>query len=872
MKPLRAYLLLQLPSGEINVSTHRDLESIEVSWRERDFIDSTAALHIGFWRPDTEDFIEALKCYPGRILLSGSAVHALPSSFTSSASPISSAGNLPLHLALSGWDYEIEDVIPSKALLEEEPKFDRSEITCEWMIELSDQDEKTFESALDYGIFDDKSYLELEDRIPTRLREILGRARFQWVSPITPTANTIFDYLAFTPPWFQSLPIAALSLPTRAANVLASKSVSRIGDLCLYEKDQVLKFDNLGKKSMNDIGECLLSVLNNGITGSPLAQVFLHKNLEAGTDGDLDRAPLCLADEYEDVSARHLRLLPSKAATLEPSTLLSFSEAMEASIALLTEKERLIMSGRMGADGKKMTLEDISKYHNVSRERIRQIETKSLAKIKRSFFWISMGKKIREIISEREEGLVPHGLEVIEPAFEGAAKSPNVLEYVLERFVEPALHLVRESGLTFISELTHQEWTEKTKAAVQLLESLVDTKPTVNELRNMVDGLLVGRGAELREELWRAATNNAHFVDGRLVRYGSGANSQVFRVLEASEAPIHYSEIFNRLHEEGYDCNLRRIHAAASEVGLLYGRGVYGTMRHFPLNVAETRLIISEAEDMIEYDSSGRQWHAREIYDRLEAGGIDCGGNLTPYLISITLSQSKRLIYLGRMIWASKSSGAKGAASRLDMHQAVVSILIENGKPMPSSEIKEKLEAERGLNNYFQIQQEGLLVRVGPGTWGLMNRDVPFSDDELISLINAFKAVLIAKEKGIHSSELIDEIAIVEPVVRRVGSPILLLALAQKAEGLSVSLGQHLYLTEWEEARRMGVSEAVKYVLENAKHEGVTNQEGMAGVAELIERPFPSNMTFGQASFHLGAVYDESSKRWRWPLEEEVLD
>lgn len=926
MRPLRAYFLLRLPSDEVDVSTHRDLESVESTWRERLYAEASAAVHVGYWRPETEDFMQTLREHPGRVLVSASTVHALPSSFRSSSAPVGSAGTLPLHLALTGWGYEVDD--PSASAVEKSisatpaqsmPKTsgDIPDIQCEWLRILSRKSPAMFQEALDEGVFDEDSYLAKEDSLPSRLRDSLGEERLRWHCPTRPNADNIIDHIAFTPLWFQSLPVGILTLPTRPANIMAAKSIRFIGDFRRYKANDVLRFENMGRKSFNEIGNRLLSILSSGVT-SPIVRTYL--NNQTPQIGEIDNhwkdippPPSSTASESREGASRriesgeitehtttfaealevaidnHWKGIPSPTSSTVSSEsrngasrrveggeiaehTTTFAEALEVALGLLTEQERRLMEMRMGADGKPVTLAEIGEAEGVSRERIRQIENKCLGKIRALSFWDRvLGPNIRRMLEERDECLAPHALEVIDPALKGAAKSISVLKYALERFVKPELHVLREGGLCFVSEISQQEWVEAVKAARKHLETLADRRASIDEARNMVDGLLVGRGRELRAELWSLATKNAHFANGKLVAYGSGAEQVVLTVLESSETPMHYSEIYRVTQEKGHDCDLRRVHNAALKVGLLYSRGTYGTMRHFPLNEAETRLVISETEDLIESEGATRQWHAREICDLLEERGIDCGGYLTHYIVSIALSQSKHLTYLGRMVWASKSSGAKGVANRLDLFQAVVSILIQNGGPMPSNEIKDRLAAERGLNCFFQIQPEGPLVRVGAGIWGLIDRDIPFSEEESRRVIDALRSALLAKRKGIHSSEIIDEIAGIEPIVRRVEDPILLLGFAQKFEGFSVSKGQHLYLSEWGEPRRMNMREAMLQVLKGAGQNGTTIQEGMARVSELLERPFPPNLFFGQISFHLGAVYDETTKLWRLPSEDEPL-
>jgi RNA polymerase primary sigma factor len=58
-------------------------------------------------------------------------------------------------------------------------------------------------------------------------------------------------------------------------------------------------------------------------------------------------------------------------------------EQVQNALAVLTERERQVLEMRFGLqDGKDYTLEEVGKYFNVTRERIRQIEAKALRKLR----------------------------------------------------------------------------------------------------------------------------------------------------------------------------------------------------------------------------------------------------------------------------------------------------------------------------------------------------------------------------------------------------------------------------------------------------------------------------------------------------------
>ena len=60
-------------------------------------------------------------------------------------------------------------------------------------------------------------------------------------------------------------------------------------------------------------------------------------------------------------------------------------EQIEELLEELTDRERQVLELRFGLrDGRTRTLEEVGKYFDVTRERIRQIEGKALSKLKKS--------------------------------------------------------------------------------------------------------------------------------------------------------------------------------------------------------------------------------------------------------------------------------------------------------------------------------------------------------------------------------------------------------------------------------------------------------------------------------------------------------
>ena len=72
------------------------------------------------------------------------------------------------------------------------------------------------------------------------------------------------------------------------------------------------------------------------------------------------------------------------------------ADHVRASLDVLNERERQVLELRFGlVDGKDHTLEEVSQYFDVTRERIRQIEAKALRKLRHP----SRSSNLREFLS-----------------------------------------------------------------------------------------------------------------------------------------------------------------------------------------------------------------------------------------------------------------------------------------------------------------------------------------------------------------------------------------------------------------------------------------------------------------------------------------
>lgn len=881
MNPLRAYLLVRRGAGDWDATVHRDLESLMEAWRPFEKSHAGAIVHVGFWRPETTAFETITVRWSGRVLLTAPARYALPAPCAVAPCQAGEIEGLPLYVALEGWGYEITAEEIGLAIISGEisakPLHDllRPDVSDreDWCAFLAQQDSHLADEARSCGVIDEASYLSYEHGLPTDLRGHLGWARFAHYAGDTPSPDSIIDRLCYGPPWLLSLPLSVLDLSVRSGNCMREHSVATIEDLGRQGEASLLKFDKLGRKSLREIGEKVVRVFSEG-PANPIVRVHLQ-------GGGRPRSAAAGLVSLADLLSASPQ--PPEAQALEETDALDtpMAQCLEAALAtglaLLDERETRIMRMRMGFDGKPNTLQEISDEFGVTRERIRQKEVSCVEKITRHPVWHhDLEGRLEKMLSDRQEPLPLLGLEILDSWFAGAESLEQPLDYALDRFCGKRFSVVRTHEQVVVSRLTQLAWDEAVKDARRILEAEVDRTPPESDARALVDAILVGAGEELRPDLWAEVSRWANFSTPEcnlgervLVSFGFGAESIVEAILMESDRPLHYTEIARRCKEQrGRLVEVRRAHQSARNVGLLFARGTYGLMKHFPLSESDCRLLVAEVEDLVEGGDTRKQWHTREIAEAMEERGLDFGGRLTPYVVSIALEHSGILANLGRMVWASRSTGARGTANRIDVHQAIVSLLRSEGHPMHSDEIRKVIARDRGLNCFFQIQPGGPLLRMGPGLWGLADRDLPFSVEEGADIVERLVALLCERGKGLHVSEIRPALESLVPQVAQVQDPGVFLGLAQRDDRCAVWKGQYVFLPEWGEPRRLTILESVRRALEAAGPAGLILDEAVTAAEALIERPL-SRTDLSYACSRSGASYDETSMRWTLPVDEE---
>jgi hypothetical protein len=779
----------------------------------------TGIIHVGFTRSDTSAFEDLTSRYPGKMLLTAPALYTFARIGTCAPGIAGTVDGVPVYVALTGWGYEATAEAIGLAT-EQNPypdcdscHFKRGKsknLFCQWFSSFIERYPHDAELLKNVGITDDESYLEFESELGEDLRIKIGRFRFQCLS-VDIDMNCPNEIVKIAPPWVLDMPIEQVDFRVRSYKVMNREGIKLVSDLAGYTNDQLMKMQHLGRKSVSDIAMTIRAAIG----------VLSLTTISANENDDEAGSPLetCVPDARQKV--------------LESG---SFEESLLELLRSMGKKVAIVMRRRMGFGTKQQTLEEIAGLLGVTRERVRQIEKNVCINEESKQFWKKrIEEPIRRAMDTRESPLPVVALDVIDQWFTNIDNLEEPFRFVLEKFCSGKLHVIQNNGLSYISMMTQDEWDSAVKKAVSVLESGAHlSRWTEAEAKQAVGMILSDNCKELQEELFYSASQNAIFtnLDGTdkpvLTSIGKwGAEAYVESVLAESDRPLHFTEIAERVLAKGRTIEIRRAHSAAAKLGFLYGRGTFGLMQHYPLDEEETIEIVAEAEDIIASGADGRQWHCSEILRILGDHGLDMDGKLDQYIVNIALNRSKMLVNLGRLVWATGTATRMTSADRIEIKQAIESLLLMEGRPLSGAEIRKRLLMEgRGLSRFLQINNDGNIVRLGPNYWGLATRDIPFSQEQQDVIIGTLVNSLLLSQRGMHKTEIYEALKKIPGIeLFADADPALFVSIALRSDCIRFAIGNYLYLSDWGDARRLTVEEAVRIAFEQAGAVGLRAQE-----------------------------------------------
>lgn len=583
----------------------------------------------------------------------------------------------------------------------------KSEDPVGWVKVLQEQNSDVYKLALDNAICSEADFKQARKSTPESVLLPIEIERFRILLKETDISSPV-DVVKILPGRVLEQPINSLGLTVRSYNVLHGNGVDYVRDLTKFTRWELARLPSMGKKSLANISNSLIK------------KVPKISSLSVSEMGEEPSGTSEVSSMEEEAN------LDNRVSVLATDSI-PLVEHLNRTLENLSEVDRLIMHGRLGFRGKVLTLEEVGQQLNVTRERVRQRQSKYAKCIIEQEDWDDeIGRKIGQILINRDEPLMLELLEIEDNWFAGFGENYLYLANVIELFSENELRVIEANGLKVITRITQKNWDLLIRELRQdLRKKASEGRWNRSDIEQHILSLLAENSAQ---ELLSVAYSIFHDYlqyDGDseesiLIAYGKSAESAIAAVLAQAEKPLHYSEIAKRASDLlGKEVDERRAQNAVMNDGAwLYDRGTYGLIDHCPLSEKKRELVRTEAEKLLYEGPINRQWHSREIINQIQLRSKNDFSRLDPYVLRMCLENSEKLVFLNRMVWARSDSGME-SGDRIETAELIIKILEDAGEPLSGAELISRVSRVRGVPEQMQIHASERLIAVSPNVWGL---------------------------------------------------------------------------------------------------------------------------------------------------------
>ncbi len=512
------------------------------------------------------------------------------------------------------------------------------------------------------------------------------------------------------------IPIEDVGLSVRSTNALKAEGIDFLHQISTISEKELKKMPNLGKKSVDEIKDLILT----------LGHVLKNN----------------------------------------PKTFSQYSNLAEAIDYLLDnkfKKRKPILINRL-FNGH--TLAQCGDTIGVTRERIRQIESKFFDKLK-SIISDDYLNEIHSYFEENEgiDGL--HELSNVGSAYKNlskyliTAKNPKVFlkfffkdtkvlrwqkkkfDYYLYPYESKSLdELINDEVLlNFINNSSSPKLIDSVKAYC-----------LINNQENNFEYIF----EEIQNKLSKRATFACLYAVNQLKKnFTYITTSQVIEFLKEncnkdfSSQTRHLNNILSSADTTNPVFDVRDI-----SLYIAKGKGNFFFLDKLEIENIDKEEIVNFVIEVIKRNPD-KNFNSKEFLDyfieteRLSKNTIEI---LDKYIIdAILLSVANEhdvLNYLGRSTWSGNENALR--KKRTKIYPTVLKILKDNGAPMLLKEIKKEISKVRGHGTNFQLHTtltSPKLIQISSGLWGLRDRDINVSNEQELEMVNQIQKNFIEGNK-----------------------------------------------------------------------------------------------------------------------------
>jgi len=519
------------------------------------------------------------------------------------------------------------------------------------------------------------------------------------------------------------------------------------------------------------------------------------------------------------------------------------------------DDERMIdiVKKRLGLQGKISTLEEIAKSHKVTRERIRQIESKIKKIIFNNSGNISLftDKRISDLRYRLNKPITISNLSIQDEWFKGV-DTMEILNGLLTINHEPKNSLNRFENQIFISHLGKNSFKESIDYILgKIFKNKIEKE---NEIKDLISLHIPSTAFELRPWLFQfiISTYFSRNENEKMILTIPGTKKtkkNIFLgIFRNSDTPLNKNEILKIYKAGRPDATLRIVesgieHLKDNEI-FLFAPSTYGLRKHLQLTDEEIKLISTKTTELIKEENPNKQWSSSELLNKLK-NKIDLNifEKLDKFRLSIALNITGELTTLGK-----GSFGLKGINSisdkKIDKTEMIVDILDNSDTPLFTEEIKAKIEIIAPIAGNFQVHDRGRVLGVKKKakiskrsgviyrvSYGLIDKHFNINPKFHLEVIEEVIKEFSERDK-INFEELKEEIFFNKILRRFYENVYLLISLCNRSVNFIVD-DQYLYLTKNYSLEPKSQSDAIKIAAINVSVGGINHQDLFKKAEEL---------------------------------------
>lgn len=889
MRQLRIYLLLDNGGGDIRSELFSDLDLFIPRLSDlKSTSPVTGLVYMGFDRPPNGEIAVLLKPHQGKLLFTGPAKAILGKHLDTSFGITATFNGEPLYQYGKSVDAIVfpqvvqakNAVVESSVLsLKADPSnADLSLVIPNWVVrgnsftwfkDFAMKNEESAKIVSACGITNDISYQALERQLEEPLRVMLARHRAAFLKELL-HFDQIQDYCRIIPPWGLEVPVTEFRFSVRTANRLSVLGIKTVGDFSSFSNETLMKAPGFGRKCLTEVRVEIAEQLNGFLVGArPSDPGFSDLNLSLANSLSRFDDKTVLNDDEALPKKVDNKYAQSRSLQAEISDADSFYDLLIALLKGISNKSQAdVLELRLGLLTEDKTLQEAGYVLGVSRERVRQLES---AGIRNLLSILDIRDQVRDRLDRIREGMVipllVENLSNYDDWFSGLETKPWILDAFLSIFGVGTYKVHRYEGANIIS-LGESGFLESViRTCREFIKQNVDKSISGEAVKKHVSDLVSATSPELIEFIFAESSRNAKFVgeppNDRLVSYGLGIESSIKAILEDSDVPLHVEQVTKRLSDEfGQISGVNQVRNACSSLGFLYAPSTFGLRKHLGLTDKEVAGVADYALDLMESGAKARQWHSIEILSEMQEIQNEFPIALSQYTIGICMELSEKFISLGRMVYALKDDVVGANNKRIEFSQFVEAVLDRSDVPLRTTDILDKINADRGLSNFSQVLPVSRIVSTGRSTWGLLDKHLGLSEQMYLELVSEIVNLLKAKDAGMTAEELVAVLPPGSISARFSDNPHIIFSLCTKSK-LCKKDDDFLYLREWNEPRRITMRSAVLQVISSMPPEGLNIRDIVSKTVQLYGQNLVKENIY-TVMRNAGANYDEDTGTWHY--------